>query len=195
GDHEHVLRTAPRELGAMSTSFGWGWGIGMTTNLRLAQAHHSLGEYAKAMDLLRMNIEQLTANDLLYDRNYMLGLPSVLSSVWLAMCLAERGEFHEAVTTAEQALSIAETGDPAYSLVVACAGLGNVHLLQGNFDRAVSLLERGLRTAPAEPVGRLWPLVASTLGAAWTGMGRAEEGLALLEQAVERAVTIKAMAD
>jgi tetratricopeptide (TPR) repeat protein len=111
------------------------------------------------------------------------------------MCLAERGEFHEAVTTAEQALSIAEMGDPAYSLVVACAGLGNVHLLQGNFDRAVSVLERGLRTDPGEPVGRVWPLVASTLGAAWTGMGRVEEGLALLEQAVERAATIKLMAN
>ncbi len=195
GDHEHVLRTAPRELSAMSRTPGWGFGIRMTTNLRLAQANHSLGEYAKAMDLLRMNIEQLTASDLLYDRSYMLGLPSVLSSVWLAMCLAERGEFHEAVTTAEQAVSIAETGDAAYSLVVACAGLGNVHLLQGNFDRAVSVLERGLRTDPGEPVGRVWPLVASTLGAAWTGMGRVEEGLALLEQAVERAVTIKLMAN
>jgi len=195
GDHEHVLRTAPRELGAMSATYGWGFGVRMTTNLRLAQAHHSLGEYAKAMDLLRMNIERLTANDLLYDRNYMLGLPSVLSCVWLAMCLAERGEFHEAVTTAEQALSIAETGDPAYSLVVACAGLGNVHLLQGNFDPAISVLERGLRTDPGEPVGRVWPFVASTLGAAWTGMGRVEEGLALLEQAVERAVTIKLMAN
>jgi len=195
GDHEHVLRTAPREMSAISLTFGWAFGIRVTTNLRLAQAHHSLGEYAKAMELLRMNIDELTANDLLLDRSYMLGLPSVLSSVWLAMCLAERGEFNEAVTTAEQALGIAETGDPAYSLVVACAGLGNVHLLKGDLDRAVSVLERGLRTDPGEPVGRVWPFAASTLGAAWTGMGRVEEGLALLEQAVQRAVAIKLMAN
>jgi hypothetical protein len=29
----------------MSVTFGWGCGIRVTTNLRLAQAHHSLGEY------------------------------------------------------------------------------------------------------------------------------------------------------
>jgi class 3 adenylate cyclase/tetratricopeptide (TPR) repeat protein len=195
GDHEHVLRTAPRERGAMSVTFGWGFGIRVATNLRLAQAHHSLGEYAKAMELLRANIEELTGGDLLYDRSYMLGLPSVLSCVWLAMCLAERGEFREAVATAEQALSIAETGDPAYSLVVACAGLGSVHVLKGDFERAAAVLERGLRTDPGEPVGRVWPFVASTLAAAWTGMGRFDEALPLLEQAVERATAMKLMAN
>jgi tetratricopeptide (TPR) repeat protein len=142
-----------------------------------------------------MNIEDLTANDLLYDRSYMLGLPSVLSCVWLAMCLAERGEFREAVDIAEQALSIAETGDPAYSLIVACAGLGSVHVLKGDFEGAAAVLERGLRTNPGEPVGRVWPFVASTLGAAWTGMGRFDKALPLLEQAVERAAAIKLMAN
>jgi tetratricopeptide (TPR) repeat protein len=111
------------------------------------------------------------------------------------MCLAERGEFREGVATAEQALNIAETGDPAYSLVVACAGLGSVHVLKGDFERAAAVLERGLRTDPGEPVGRVWPFVASTLGAAWTGTGRFEEALPLLEQAVERAAAMKLMAN
>jgi tetratricopeptide (TPR) repeat protein len=79
--------------------------------------------------------------------------------------------------------------------VAACAGLGNVCLLQGDLERAASVLERGLGTDPGEPVGRLWPFVASLLGAAWVGLGRGAEALPLLEQAVERAAAMKLMAN
>jgi tetratricopeptide (TPR) repeat protein len=194
GDHEHVIRTAQREMGAMAAIYGWSFGLGVATNLRVGQAHHSLGEYSRAMEVLRKNIE-LTGGDLLHDRSYMVGLPSVLSRAWLAMCLAERGEFGEGLAIGEEALQIAEAGDPAYSLVVACAGLGNVCVLQGNLDRAALVLERGLGIDPGEPVGRAWPLVASALGAAWTGLGRVDDALPLLERAVERAISMKLMAN
>ncbi len=194
GDHEHVIRTAQREMGAMSAIYGWSFGLGVTTNLRLGQAHHSLGDYPRAMDFLRKNIE-LTARDLLHDRSYMLGLPSVLSRTWLAWCLAERGEFGEGLAVGEEAVHIAETGDPGYSLVVACAGLGNVFLLKGELDRAASVLERGLGTDSSEPIGRAWPFVASALGATWASLGRVDDALSLLGQAVERAASIKLMAN
>ena len=102
------------------------------------------------MDDLRKNVELLDG-ELLHDRSYMVGLPSVFSRAWLALCLAERGEFAEGLALGEEALRIAEAGDPGYSLVVACAGLGNVCVLKGEFDRAVAVLERGLPREPDEP--------------------------------------------
>jgi class 3 adenylate cyclase/tetratricopeptide (TPR) repeat protein len=194
GDHEHVIRTAQREMGATGAIYGWSFGLRVATNLRLGQANHSLGEYSRAMDHLRRNIE-LVGGEMLHDRSYMVGLPSVLSRTWLAMCLAERGEFDEGLATGEDALRIAEAGDPGYSLVVACAGLGSVCVLKGDLDRAASVLERGLGIDSGEPIARAWPFVASTLGAAWVGLGRVADALPLLEQAVERAASMKLMAN
>ena len=127
----------------------WRMPLTVAMNLRLGQAHHSLGQYSRAMDALRKNLE-LLAGDLLHDPCYMAGLPSVFSRAWLALCLAERGEFGEGLAIGEEALRIAEAGDPGFSLVVGCAGLGNVCVIKGDFARAVAVLERGLPREPGE---------------------------------------------
>ena len=194
GDHEHAVRAAHREMGAFPAMFGWNFPLGVITNLRLGQAHHSLGQYARAMDSLRKNLA-LVSGDLLYDSCSMAGLPSVFSRVWLALCLAECGEFSEGVSLGEEALRIAETGDPGYSFVVGCAGLGNVCVARGDFERAIAVLERGLSRAAGEHGERVWPFVASALGAAYTHAGRVDEALPLLEGAVERAAAMKLKAN
>src|SRR5439155_18079784 len=69
GDHEHVIRTAPRELSALSAiRVGWSFGLRVAVNLRLGQAHHSLGEYSRAREYLRKNVE-LIGDELLHDRS------------------------------------------------------------------------------------------------------------------------------
>src|SRR5262249_25693486 len=95
GDHEHAVRAAQRELGAFPAMAGWTFAVGIVTNLRLGQAYHSLGQYARAMEPLRRNLE-LISDDLLNDRLGMAGLPAVLSRMWLALCLSDLGEFRDA---------------------------------------------------------------------------------------------------
>src|SRR5437867_39392 len=194
GDHEHVITTAQRELGAAPAMAAWGFGLAIASNLRIGQAYHSLGEYSRAMDSLRKNIEMLRGGSA-DDRIEMMGLPSVLSRAWLALCLAELGDFDEGLAAAEEALRVAEASDPGYSLVVASGGLGSACLLKGDLDRAVTILERGLPREPAEPINRAWPFVASALGAAYTYAGRVDDALPLLEQAVERAAAMKLRAN
>jgi class 3 adenylate cyclase/tetratricopeptide (TPR) repeat protein len=195
GDHQHVITTAQRELGAMGAmASGWGFGLGLATNLRIGQAYHSLGEYPRAMESLRKNLESLRGGGL-DDRTYMVGLPSVLSGAWLALCLAELGEFDEGLAVAEEAVRVAEGSDPGYSLVVASGGLGNACLLRGHLARAVTVLERALPVEPADPITRPWPFVASALGAAYTHVGRVGEALPLLQEAVRRADAMKLRAN
>jgi class 3 adenylate cyclase/tetratricopeptide (TPR) repeat protein len=194
GDHQHVITTAQRELGAAPAMAAWGFGLVIATNFRIGQAYHSLGEYLRAMESLRKNIEMLRGGSA-DDRTYMIGLPSVLSRAWLALCLAELGEFDGGLAAAEEALRVAEAGDPGYSLVVASGGLGSAYLLKGDVGRAVTILERGLPPEPAEPITRAWPFVASALGAAYTLAGRVDDALPLLEQAVERAAAMKLRAN
>ncbi|HSF01670.1 MAG TPA: hypothetical protein VLA62_01580, partial [Solirubrobacterales bacterium] len=181
GDHEHAVRAAQRELGAVPiVGSSWRMPLTVAMNLRLGQAHHSLGQYSRAIDTLRKNLELLTG-DMLHNPCYMAGLPSVFSRAWLALCLAERGEFGEGLAIGEEALRIAETGDPGFSLVVGRAGLGNVCVAKGDFARAVAVLEPGLPHEPDEVIARMWPFVASALGAAYTHLGRVGEALPLLE--------------
>jgi class 3 adenylate cyclase/tetratricopeptide (TPR) repeat protein len=195
GDHEHAIRMVHRELGAATgPTFAWSFALGVTANFREGQAYHSLGDYARAIESLRRNLERIPA-DLLHDRSYMAGLPAVMSRSWLAMCHAERGEFAEGLAFGEEALRIAEDGDPGFSLIVASAGLGHVCMLRGDLDRAASVLERGLAVDAGALTARSWPFIASTMGAAYTALGRAEEALTLLEQAVERAAAMKLMAN
>jgi tetratricopeptide (TPR) repeat protein len=163
-------------------------------HLRLGQAHHSLGQYARAVEPLRKNVE-LLAGDLVHDRCLMAGLPSVFSRAWLAYCLAEQGEFGEALAIGEEAIRIAETWDPGFSRVVGCAGLGNVCVVKGDFARAVAILEPGLPREPDDAAGRMWPFAAAALGAAYTHLGRAGEALPLLEEVVERAAAMKLKAN
>ena len=195
GDHEHAVRGAQRELAASPhMDAGWRIALAIATNLRLGQAHHSLGQFSRAVDFLRKNLEILDG-ELLYDRCHMSGLPSVFSRAWLALSLAERGEFAEGAAIGEEALRIAEGGDPGYSLIVGCAGLGNVCVARGDVDRAIAVLERGLDHEPNELNERIWPFVASALGAAYALAGRLGDALPLLEESVERAVGVKLKAN
>jgi predicted ATPase/class 3 adenylate cyclase len=195
GDHEHAIRCAHRELGALPVmAADWRLSLGLATNLRLGQAYHSLGQYSRAIEFLRKNLDAL-GNELLNDYQYMTGLPSVFSRAWLALCLAERGEFAEAVALGEEALRIAEDCDPGYSLIVACAGLGNVCVARGDIDRAIAVLKRGVSVPADEPSTRIRPFVASALGAAYTHAGRLTDALPLLEEAVERAEHVKLKAN
>jgi tetratricopeptide (TPR) repeat protein len=68
-------------------------------------------------------------------------------------------------------------------------------MLRGDLDRAASVLERGLAVDAGALTARSWPFIASTMGATYTALGRAEEALTLLEQAVERAAAMKLMAN
>jgi class 3 adenylate cyclase/tetratricopeptide (TPR) repeat protein len=185
GDYEGATKVGTRDL-AVAAAFR-SFALDVVTRFRLGQVQHSAGNYPRAMECFRQIVAALTS-DLLYERYGMAGLPSVFSRAWLAWCLAERGEFAEAIAGGEEGVQIAEAADHhPYTLIIACAGLGGVHLLQGDLDRATVVLERGLVLDQVENLRLLFPLVASPLGSAYAHSGRTNEGLRLLEQAVEQA--------
>jgi tetratricopeptide (TPR) repeat protein len=184
GEHERALALGLRER-VFSASFR-NFGMSIMTNYRLGQIYHSLGDYAKAADALTRNVTQLEG-DLRRETFELAGFPSVLSRVWLAFALAEQGELDEAVAHTEEATAIAEAENHAFSLVVAHAGTGMIHLLRGDHEKATGPLERGLVIDRLSDIPLLFPLVAAPLGWAYARAGRHDEGLRLLEDATERA--------
>jgi tetratricopeptide (TPR) repeat protein len=116
---------------------------------------------------------------------------SVISRANLALCLAEVGEFAEAVVRGEEARRIAEEIDHPYSRIAACLGLGGVWVRQGEFEKAVTVLERGFRLCEVARSPFLFPWIAAQWAYASGLSGRVAEALPLFEQAVERAAGMR----
>ena len=169
-------------------------GLRVRTNHALGQAYHVLGDYKHAIEALRRNVDELQG-DRLGRRFGMVGLASVLSRTWLVWCLAELGEFADALPRGEEAIRIAETVDHPYSLLAAYFGVGGLHLRRGEIGRAAAFLERALDLCRVwDTQLRLWFLgVAPSVGHAYALSGRAAQAIPLLEQAVERAAATNMM--
>ena len=184
GEYERALALALRErtLAANFRNFAWT----IVGNYRLGQIYHSLGEYSNAAEALTRNVTLLDG-DLQRETFELAGLPSVLSRVWLALTLAEQGGLDEAIAHTEEATAIAEAENHAFSLVVAHAGAGMIHLFRGDCEKAIGPLERGLVIDRLSDIPFLFPFVAAPLGWAYVLAGRHDEGLRLLEEAIERA--------
>jgi len=192
GDYDRAIKAGQREL-AVAASFRH-FGQKVVTDFRLGQAYHSLGDYPRAIDVLRRNVASLDG-DLSREHFGMAGLPSVFCRAWLGWSLAECGELAEGIARAEEGVQLAEAAGEPYTLIVAAFGLGGLYLLKGDLHKAIPPLERGLVLDQVASIPLLFPLVAAPLGCAYALSGRVGEGLPLLEQAVEQAASMKLMAN
>src|SRR5262249_22951619 len=102
----------------------------------------------------------------------------------LAWCLAEQGQFSEAIQYGLDAVQDAEVCDLAYALVQAWSTLNHVHILRGDFARSVDLSERALAIAQARAVTLLLPFQRWFVGHAWARSGRIAEGTSLIREAL-----------
>jgi tetratricopeptide (TPR) repeat protein len=125
----------------------------------------------------------------------MAGLPSVYARAWLAWCLAEIGAFPEGIARGTEGAAIAEAADHAYSQVLAVWGLGTLHVVRGDPERAIPVLEQGLVVSRMADIPLLFPFVAAPLGAAYVLAGRVDDAVPLLERAVRQAVSMNLLAN
>jgi tetratricopeptide (TPR) repeat protein len=63
--------------------------------------------------------------------------------------------------------------------------LGVLHLMKGDFERAISVLERSLQVCQSANISVYQPLVSSRLGSAYANSGRIADAIVYLEQGVE----------
>jgi class 3 adenylate cyclase/tetratricopeptide (TPR) repeat protein len=184
GEHRQAVELGESEL-AMAAPFK-NFPLQVTGWVRLGQAYHALGDYPRAIASLRRAVEALEG-DLRGERFEMPAPAIVLAHIWLAWCLAERGEYAEGSAHGEAAVRIArEMGDPG-SLALAWLGVATCSLRAGQFAEAIPVLREALDLAERGTPPEWFPLWASPLGLAYAIAGEIGKGLPLLEQAVERA--------
>jgi DNA-binding SARP family transcriptional activator/tetratricopeptide (TPR) repeat protein len=160
-------------------------GLAESANFYLGQILHWVGDYRRGAALLRQSaaLEDAVA------RQGMKSKQVVNSRTFLGWCLAELGEFPEAMECTSETVALAEAAGNAYWLVHACCGVGLVHLRRGDFAEARAVAERAVELCRGRDFTALWAISAAILGSAYTGLGQAAEAIQFLEQAAEVAAS------
>ena len=183
GDFEQALTCGQRALG-LSEALG-DVALQVETRFQLGREYYILGEYRSAIALFLKNVETLHGPL----RGERFGLPFVASAgtrSWLVRCLAELGEFTEAMAPAEEAVQIAEACEDALSRADAHYCIGYVCLLSGEFAKAVPALERSLALIRSSNLRIVFSGTASALSVAYAWSGQSGQAVALLEEVVRQ---------
>jgi len=182
GDYDRALEYAPHAIAAADASGDLGAKVAAT--YALGVVHSRRGDLRRAMQYHRQTIESLPG-DLVAERFGQGVLPAVLARAELAVCHAGLGTFPAGTSSAEEGMRIADLVGHPSSRIMACWGLGVLHLTRGTLDEATRPLERGLGLCRTTDI-RFWiPLVAANLGYAYVLAGRLDEGRPLLEEALD----------
>ncbi len=185
GRHEEAVEYGHQAL-EIATERG-DIGLAVRTNLILGEAYHALGQYDKAIEVLGRNLAVLHG-DLENRRVGLVGLPSVLSRVWVMWSLTELGDFAAAGPLGDEAVRIAERADHPYSQIVAYFGVGGLYLRRGRLAQAAAVLSRALDLCHVwdTQLRQLFLGVAPSLGHAYALAGRLGEAIPLLEESVRQ---------
>jgi tetratricopeptide (TPR) repeat protein len=178
GDPARAVEAGRRAL-ALAGTLGDA-ALQVVTHIFLGRTYYGLGDYPRAIVLLRQNMASLDGV-LLHERFGLPGLPAVLSRGLLARCLAELGAFTEGLARGEESLRIAKTIDHPNSLIDACYSIGRVSLHKGAWRQAIPWLERGLEICRVWDMPLQLYLVSATLGYAYVLAGQVSDALPLLE--------------
>src|SRR5207244_528312 len=123
---------------ALATKFGES-ALQMQASHRLGQVYYAIGDFGRAAELLRRNVEAA-------DRGS--GTPSadlrIQSQAWLARTLSALGAFAEGRRHGEEALHLATLAGRGDAPIAAHGCLGLLYLAQGDLEPAIQVLEQGL---------------------------------------------------
>jgi tetratricopeptide (TPR) repeat protein len=155
-------------------------------NQRVAAVYCDLGEYRRAIEMLRQTVVSLGREQPVRERFGMTGLAAVTLREWLVWCLTEAGDFAEGITIGEAGVRIAEAINHPYYLMLVSYAIGYLYLRKGDLHQAISPLERSLGLCQAWTIQGFFPPIASTLAYAYALSACIAEALPLLEQVIEQ---------
>jgi tetratricopeptide (TPR) repeat protein len=179
GEHDRAIVAGQRAL-ALSGTFD----VQVHAQLALSAAYYRVGDFRQALDVSRQAMALL-----IDERRFATGqvaLPAVAFRGCMAWSLAELGGFTEGHSVAEKAVQLAEVVEHPYSIAFALASAGLLSRRQGALHTAIAVLERGLALCQTANIPHLFPMRASSLGAAYVLAGRMVDALPILDQTLER---------
>jgi tetratricopeptide (TPR) repeat protein len=154
----------------------------------LGMAYHAIGDFGRAAELLRRNVEAADqeAGTLGTDQR-------LLSQAWLARTLSALGAFAEGRRHGEEALRLATLAGRGATPTIVHSRLGYLYLAQGDLEHAIRVLDQGLALCRASGNRTELRGIAAALGYASALQGRLAEGRVLLEEALSESIRTGAL--
>src|SRR5262249_1479352 len=143
GDPDGAMAAGQQAL-ALLTALGEGALQVLVASFSLGQVYHAVGDFGRAAELWRRNIEATSRES---------GTPStnvrISSRAWLALTLSALGAFAEGRRHGEEALRLATLEGRGIPRMTAHTYLGLLYLAQGDLEHAIRVLEQGLALSRA----------------------------------------------
>jgi class 3 adenylate cyclase/tetratricopeptide (TPR) repeat protein len=168
-----ALTTLPQDLPLV---------VGILFNL--ANIQHAQGRVAEAVATHRKVLEMLPGK-LNGKRFGWPAPPSIFARAFASWYLLELGRFDEATQLIEQAALLVSPVE-AHGRVMVDTGRGNILMRRGEFTQAAEVLRGSLDLCRRSEVLTMYPIVAAWLGHSLCGIGRIDEALAVMTDAVKR---------
>ena len=158
-------------------------GVQVLASFRLGQAYDAIGDFGRAVELLRWSVEAADRESRTSSTDWR-----IQSRTFLARVLGTLGAFAEGRCHGEEALRLATLAGQGPLPVIAHSGLGDLYLAQGDLEHAIRVLEPGLALCRASGNRNVLPMIAAGLGYASALQGHLAEGGALLEEAISESL-------
>jgi len=160
----------------------------MQASYYLGQAYYAIGDFGRAAELLRRNVEAT-------DRDASMPSTDVrlLSRAWLALTLSELGAFAEGRCHGEEVLRLATLAGRGETPIIAHAWLGRLSLAQGDLEHASRVYDQGLALCHTSGSRNMLRPIVAGLGYAAALQGRLAEGRTLLEEAISESIRTGAL--
>jgi len=155
------------------------------TRWNFAQACEAVGDHERVIDMMSANLD-LHARE----PDLKIGVAGgtmleIMSRTWLALSLAQRGEFDRAAIVAQAAVGRGEHSGLPFWMAGGRWALSLTYAQRGEVESAISHLERGLELCTSYGIHVYFTAFAGYLGHVYTLDGRLAEARDLLRRAVE----------
>jgi tetratricopeptide (TPR) repeat protein len=164
-------------------------GLRATARTPLAHACREVGDCRRAISLLQEAIDMLTG-DLLRQRLGQGMPPALYARNMAAICHADLGKFAESERFGTESEGLAQSQDLPWGLALARIALAYRLLLQDRPADAEAAVERAIDVIRTREVPAWFPWASAVRGYALALSGRAAEGIDVLRQAIDTAVTL-----
>ena len=182
GGHVTEIRTFAQTVETLGARLG-DRPLQIAAQYYFATASYLSGDYGETERVCQQLMQSLQDKQT-RERFGLATFPAVYFRAILGRSLAERGEFDEGEAHGQEAIRIAEALDHPFSVVMGCLEATYLKSVKGEWNQAVHLIERAVTQSREWDITSHTPIAMASLGYVYAWLGRIEEGIASLQQAL-----------
>jgi predicted ATPase len=160
--------------------------VALAARVHMGIVHHALGQFRKTLELHLRVLQQLIAGNLEKQRFSWAAYPSAITRAFCSDACIALGEFRHAESLIRDGQTLTEELGHPYSWAMIETVRGRYQLAHNQPHVALEIFERAAQRCRDDEVYTMVPAVVAGLGTALARLGRADEALRVVNDALNR---------